>query len=178
MQMPERGESEPWKYAALVRWGALAVVVIAVVLLLFRLTRRPKDIDAEAVGEEERSSVFSTDLAREQLRNLFRRGRRGSRLPRLNLDQAPSSVRDAWRYLQVLALRQDVGRGEAETPQDFAARLRAVWPGTAGSLNDLAALYERSRYGDLESERDDTAAADDWRDIYRRRRESDGQRQG
>ncbi len=78
LQMQERGESEPWKYAALVRWGALAIVVAAVVVLLFRLTRRPKDTEAEAVGEEERSSMFSTDLAREQLRNLFRRGRRGS----------------------------------------------------------------------------------------------------
>ncbi len=86
-------------------------------------------------------------------------------------------MRDAWRYLQVLAVRQEVGRGEAETPQDFAARLRAVWPGTAASLNDLATRYERSRYGDVESERDDVAAADAWGDIYRRRRESEARRQ-
>jgi hypothetical protein len=82
-------------------------------------------------------------------------------------------VRDAWRYLQVLAVRQEVARREEETPQDFAARLRGVWPGTATSLNDLAARYERSRYGEIDSEPDFRAAVDDWADIYRRRRAPD-----
>ena len=85
-------------------------------------------------------------------------------------------MRDAWRYLQVLAVRQEVGRREAETPQDFAERLRGSWPGTASSLNDLVVRYERSRYGEIDSERDYSAALDDWSDIYRRRSEvwSDG----
>ena len=91
----------------------------------------------------------------------------------LNLDVAPEGVRESWRYLQVLAARQEVARGEAETPQDFAARLRAVWPGTAASLNDLVRRYERSRYGDIDSQRDDSAAVEDWSEIYRRRRETE-----
>jgi hypothetical protein len=91
----------------------------------------------------------------------------------LNLEDAPANVRDAWRYLQVLAVRQDVARREQETPQDFAARLRGAWPGTGSSLNDLAARYERSRYGEIDSDRDLAAARDDWADIYRRRREPD-----
>ncbi len=170
-QMEEREETGEWEYAYLLRWGMLGLVIVAVVTLLFRFTRKARSEEAEAVGDEERSSVFSADLAKQQLRNLFRRGARGSRLARLNLDAAPASVRDAWRYLQVLAVRQEAGRREEETPQDFAERLRAAWPGTAASLNDLVVRYERSRYGEIDSERDTTAAIDDWSDIYRRRRE-------
>ena len=171
LEFEQREDDEEWRYAALLRWGLLGIVVLAVILLLFRLANRRSEGTADEIGDEERSSVFSADLARNQLRNLFRRGGRGSRLPRLNLDSAPSSVRESWRYLQVLAVRQHVGRREAETPQDFAARLRAIWPGTAASLNDLVGRYERSRYGDLDSERDYAAAIDDWSDIYRRRKD-------
>lgn len=170
-EMPEQTDNGEWKYAYLLRWGLLGLVVIAVVALLFRLTRKSPAQEAEAVGDEERSSVFSADLAKQQLRNLFRRGARGSRIPRLDLDATPGSVRDAWRYLQVLAVRQDAGRWERETPRDFADRLRGVWPGTAASLNDLVARYERSRYGEIDSEQDRAAAADAWTDIYRRRRD-------
>jgi hypothetical protein len=170
-EIPQRTDDGEWEYAYLLRWGVLGLVIASAVVLLFRLTRKARPDDAEAVGDEERSSVFSADLAKQQLRNLFRRGTRGSRLTRLNLDAAPASVRDAWRYLQVLAVRQDAGRREQETPQDFAERLRAVWPGTASSLNDLVVRYERSRYGEIDSERDTVAALDDWSDIYRRRRE-------
>jgi hypothetical protein len=168
-QIPDRTDNGEWKYAILLRWGVLALIVFAVVVLLFRLTRRSQGEPVEAIGDEERSSVFSADLAKQQLRNLFRRGPRGSRLPRLNFDAAPASVRDSWRYLQVLAVRQEVARREEETPQDFAERLRGHWPGTAASLNDLVVRYERSRYGEIDSERDTVAAIDDWADIYRRR---------
>jgi len=171
LQFEEQDDDGPWKYANLVRWGLLGLVVLFVVALLFRMTRRAPEGEADEVGDEERSSVFSADLARAQLRNLFRRGGRGSRLRRLNLDAAPGDVRETWKYLQVLAMRQEVGRHEAETPQDFAERLRAQWPGTAASLNDLARRYERSRYGEIESDRDYASALDDWADIYRRRSE-------
>ncbi|HEV2127797.1 MAG TPA: DUF4129 domain-containing protein [Thermomicrobiales bacterium] len=167
----QREDQGPWEYAELVRWLLLGGLVVSVIFLLFRVSRRGQPEEDVPVGDEERSSVFSADLAKAQLRNLFRRGHRGSRLRRLDLESEPSSVRDTWRYLQVLALRQEVGRQETETPQDFVARLRAVWSGTGGSLNDLVQRYERSRYGDIESERDTTAAREDWADIYRRRRE-------
>ena len=171
LELEQREDDGPWKYASLLRWGLLGLVVLGVILVLFRMTRKSPDDDRDAIGDEERSSVFSADLAKSQLRDLLRRRRRGSRIPTLNLDEAPKSVRESWRYLQVLAVRQEVERREAETPQDFSARLRAVWPGTATSLNDLARRYERSRYGDIDSERDLDAAVEDWSDIYRRRKD-------
>lgn len=176
--LPEQQQRDQGEvpYANLIRWGLLGLAVLAVILLLFRFTRGRSGTTTEEIGDEERSSVFSTDLAKSQLRDLLRRRHRGSRIPKLNLDAPPGSVREAWRYLQVLAVRQDAGRAERETPQDFAARLRAVWPGTATPLNDLTRRYERSRYGDLDSERDRDAATDDWTEIYRRRRDIDVER--
>lgn len=171
MQFEQREEGEPWPYAWLLRWALLAIVVLGAILILFRMARRLGSDKDDGIGDEERSSVFSTDLAKQQLRDLLRRRNRGSRIPTLNLDAAPASVRESWSYLQVLAIRQDVGRRDAETPQDFSARLRAVWPGTAAALNDLAKRYERSRYGDLDSDRDRDAAVESWADIYRRRRD-------
>src|SRR5665811_1295457 len=168
---PEAREDGPWKYASLLRWGLLGVVVLVVILVLFRMTQKRSDGSGDAAGDEERSSVFSADLAKAQLRDLLRRRNRGSRMPTLNLDDTPAGVRESWRYLQVLAIRQEVGRRDFETPQDFSARLRAVWPGTAPSLNDLAKRYECSRYGDLDTERDRTEAQEAWRDIYRRRKD-------
>jgi hypothetical protein len=171
IQFEDRGEPEPWPYAYLLRWGLLGLVIVAVVVLLFRMARRSPESGGEEVGDEERTSVFSADLAKAQLRNLFRRGQRGPRMRHLDLSAAPGSVRDTWRYLQVLALRQEAGRREVETPQDFVTRLRASWPGTGASLNDLVTRYERSRYGEVDNEADYSAALDDWADIYRRRRE-------
>lgn len=166
----EQREANAWPYANLILWGALGIVVLGLILVMFRLNRKRGDQDAEEVGDEERSSVFSADLAKAQLRDLLRRGRHGPRTPVLDLDLAPETVRESWRYLQVLAIRQEVGRRESETPRDFAARLRAIWPGTAPALNDLANRYERSRYGDIASERDREAAGAAWTDIYTRRR--------
>lgn len=174
LEFQQQEDSGPWRYAALLRWGLLALVVLAAIALLFRMTRRAPESDVDEIGDEERSSMFSADLAKAQLRNLFRRGGKDARLRRLNLDTAPADVRDSWRYLQVLATRQDSARQESETPQDFAERLRAHWPGTASSLNDLVRRYERSRYGEITSEEDYSAALDDWSDIYRRRRSVDG----
>ncbi len=171
MELPEQEDDGPWEYAWLLRWGLLGIVVLVAILVLFRMTRKTATDEGDAIGDEQRSSIFSTDLAKEQLRDLLRRRHRGPRIPTLDLDAVPGSVRESWRYLQVLAVRQEVGRREAETPRDFSARLRAAWPGTAEPLNDLARRYERSRYGDLDTARDRDAAIDAWADIYRRRRD-------
>lgn len=174
----EQRESAEWQYANLILWGLLGVVVLTVILVLFRFARRRSDDGADAIGDEERSSVFSADLAKSQIRDLLRRRHRSPRIPTLNLDESPGDVRETWRYLQVLAVRQEVGRRESETPRDFAARLRAVWPGTAAALNELARRYERNRYGDLDSERDREAASVAWTDIYQRRRDAEIERDG
>ena len=145
----ERSESEPWEQAELIRWIALGIAVIIVAIILFRFARRRPAVEAEGEMDVERDSVFSRGLLKDQLKGLFRRGPRGERIPVLDLSKTPASIRESFMFLHVLANRQFAGRRDAETPEDFARRLRGVWPGTADSLRDLVRSYQKVRYGDV-----------------------------
>ncbi len=174
---PELGDRQPaeeWKYAILLRWALLAIALVLIGILLFRFGRKRRQMLNTGAMEATRDSVFSAELAKRQVRDLFRRRRRVERPPALDLNGQPANVRDTMRYLQTLARRQDAGRREAETPDDFVRRLRGTWVGLGAPLNDLAARYERVRYG----ERPDTAespdhgpAIEDWNQIWRARKD-------
>jgi hypothetical protein len=171
----DNGEVRTWEYAVLLRWVALAIVIAVAAVLLFRFTRRSaSEEDGEGI-DEQRDSVFSADLARQQLRDLFRRRHRGRKPPRLDLARPPGSVREAMVYLETLAVRQGVGRNPEETSGDFAARLRAVWPGSSPPLVDFPRRYDRVRYGEEPDEAgsaDHEAALRDWQGIWRLREEA------
>ena len=113
--------------------------------------------------------MFSADLARKQLRDLFRRRQREQRLPRLDLDRPPKTVREAMVYLETLAVRQGVARHDTENSGDFTARLRAVWPGVGAPLVDFPHRYERVRYGETADDPgspDAEAARQDWARVW------------
>ncbi len=176
MIAPEEGETQVWEYAVLLRWVALIIAIAILAFVLFRITRRPPAEDDDSGLDEQRDSVFSADLAKQQLRDLFRRRQRDRRPQRLNLDQPPGTVRETMLYLDVLATRQGVGRMPEETSGDFAARLRAVWPGVSAPLIDLPRRYERIRYGeqpDQSGSPDHEATIRAWSDIWRRRKDVD-----
>ena len=173
-QFPERPPQDEWEYAIVLRWVVLAIAMVLIAILLFRFGRKRRQLLDAGAMEATRDSVFSAELAKRQVRDLFRRRRRVERPPALDLSGQPANVRDTMRYLQTLAMRQDAGRGEAETPDDFIRRLRGTWVGLGAPLNDLAARYERVRYG----ERPDTAespdhgpAIEDWNQIWRARKD-------
>ncbi len=167
-QIPEH-QPGGFEHALLIRWIAIGIALVIVAIIIFRLSRRGQTELTDGVMEEERDSVFSADLAKKQLRDLFRR-RHGPAAPsRLDLDRPPATAREAMLYLEVLANREGVGREEAETPNDFAARLRGIWSGTGGALSDLTSGYHDVRYGDRdESERTRIASA--WSQIWGRRK--------
>ncbi len=173
-QLPEKqGETPVWEYAILLRWVLLSIVVAVVAFLLFRFSRRSGGEDLDDGVEEQRDSVFSADLARKQLRDLFRRRQREARLPKLDLDKPPQSVREAMVYLETLAARQGAERLPEETPGDFVARLRAVWSGVSTPLVDFPRRYERIRYGEVADEAgssDHEAAIRDWSAVWQARR--------
>lgn len=173
--LPEEQEpTEQWEYAILLRWVVLGLVLIALAIVLFRITRRSSTQDDEGIVEEHRDSVFSADLARQQLRDLFRRRQREERRRPLDLDRNPADVRDVMRYLETLAVRQGVGRREAETSSDFLERLRAVWSGVSPSLLDFNGRYQRIRYGDHPDTRDGPEyepSLRDWTDVWTRRKD-------
>jgi len=166
-------ETEAWEYAILLRWIVLSLVVAVVAFIFFRFARRSSGDDLDDGVEEQRDSVFSADLARKQLRDLFRRRQRDQRLPRLDLDKPPQSVREAMVYLETLAMRQGVERHPEETPGDFVARLRAAWTGVASPLVDFPRRYERIRYGEQADDpgsADHEAAIRDWNAVWQARR--------
>ncbi len=173
-QFPERPPQEEWEYAILLRWAVLAIALVLIGILLFRFGRRRRQLLEAGALEATRDSVFSAGLAKQQLRDLFRRRHRVERPAALDLDSQPANVREAMRYLQTLAGRQDAGRRDAETPDDFVRRLRGTWIGLGAPLNDLAARYERIRYGeqaDTVESPDHRPAIEDWNQIWRARKD-------
>lgn len=164
----EPGEPAEFPWATQARWAGVGLALL-VLFLAIMSARRFMQKDPEGEITEERTRIFSTDLARRQLRNLFRRGDREERARKLNLDDEPGSVRETMLFLQVLAARQYVPRASSETARDFTARLSSAWLGLEAPFADLADLYERTRYGETDADREQAVAA--WRTIYAARRD-------
>lgn len=163
IEFAEEAETEPWWFAPYLRFAGIIALVLIALALVVRFARFRIN-PVEAGHEEERSSVFSGSLLRQQLRNLFRR-KSGSEKPRkLDLASDPSSVRESMLFLQVLAHRLDVTRKPAETPHDFTDRLRRLWPLLAEPLGEINSRYERVRYGETEEDRAAVVVA--WREIW------------
>lgn len=156
-------ETEPWWFAPYLRFAGIVLLVLIGLALVVRFARA-RVVPAESDHEEERSSVFSGSLLRQQLRNMFHR-RSGAEKPRkLDLASDPESVRESMLYLQVLATRLDTPRQPAETPHDFATRLSGEWPDLGEPLAEINHRYERVRYGETDEDRAAVVAA--WRTIW------------
>lgn len=166
----EEQASEPFAHATLLRWVALGVALLIVAVILFQLGRARRKEDENPDVDEERQSIFSAKLARQQLRDLFKRKPRAKKPRRLDLGTPPSSVRESMLYLQVLATRQHVGREPDETPADFTQRLVELWPSLADSLDVLRDQYEGVRYGETPDDR--AAVLDAWQHIWSTRKDA------
>ena len=167
--LPENEQAGEWQYAELLRWIAIGIAAVVVGIVILRMTRRSDAGDDGGAVDEERESVFSSDLAKRQLRDLFRRKPAPPQPVRLDLDRPPATAREAMVYLEVLATREGVGRHEDETPADFVARLRAEWAGTAGPLGDLLRTYQPVRYGEQPDDPGEGLAGA-WQDIWTKRK--------
>lgn len=165
------GEIEAWEYAPLVRFGGIIALVVVALLIITRFIRfRNKDETIDP--NEERTSVFSGSLLRNQMRNLFRRRGHGERPRKLDLASPPGSVRESMLFLQVLAERLGTGRQPRETPHDFTERLAGQWPQLTEPLGEIRDRYERVRYG--ESEEDRAAVISAWSQIWDAQKELPG----
>ncbi|HWV34363.1 MAG TPA: DUF4129 domain-containing protein [Thermomicrobiales bacterium] len=168
-QQYEVEEGDGFGHATLLRWIALGIALVIVAIIIFRLNRSRQRGSDDPDVEEERQSVFSAKLARQQLRDLFRRKPKAERPHRLDLDVPPSSVRESMLYLQVLATRQHVGRRPGETPADFTTRLDHLWPGLADPLGVIRDRYEHVRYGETADDHAAVVAA--WQRIWSARKD-------
>jgi hypothetical protein len=155
------------EWIMIARWVGLGIGVLIAAFIIWRMTRAKVRVPEDTGADESRESLFSGDLARRQLRDLFRRRGR-ERVRKLDLTQPPNSVREAYRYLTVLAARQGLGREEAETPHGYATRLTATWSDVHDPVTDLTGRYQRVRYGDLPDDPDRAGAIRDWQRVYER----------
>lgn len=145
---------------------SVAVVVAVLVLVLLSALRRYRTFWRDEEVDEQRESLWSRDLALAQLRRAFAR-QRAPRVDRaaIDLTRLPASVREAYRYLGVLAQRRGVERGLAESASDFSRRLADSWPEVGGPIDDLTARYLRVRYGEEPDEQDRVAARAAWETV-------------
>lgn len=161
------------EWILLIRWVAFGIGLLIAALIIWRFARARRAGAVEESGETSRERVFSADLARRQLRDLLRRRRHGERTRRLDLSRPPRTVREAYRYLAVLAARQGQPRADPETATRFSARLARAWPAAADPIADLTAHYHRVRYGDHPDPGPELeAAVADWQQVWRQRQEA------
>jgi hypothetical protein len=151
--------------------GAVVLVVALVALLITRTLRKPRTEDVDGESSETHESLWSRELAWNQLKGLFQRGPHDD-LERIDLTRTPESVREAYRSLLALAQRDGVPRRPDETPAEFAARLRAAWPALANDVGGLTREYELARYGGISEHTADERARGYWSAIWGARRET------
>lgn len=150
------------------RWALVAIVVPLVIFIVLRSLRRYQNNEREEEVDEERESLWSRDMVAGQLRDLFGKWNlRSARGHPLDLTREPTSVRDAYRYLTVLAARHGDARSPSETPSAFSSRMQETWSDVDPEIADLTDRYLRVRYGEFPDDPERDAARSDWRAIWR-----------
>lgn len=149
--------------------GAVILIIALVAYLISRTLRKQRIEEEEGESAETHESLWSRELAWNQLKGLFRRGPH-EELERIDLARTPASVREAYRALLALAQRDGIPRREDETPAEFAARLRRAWPALANDVGALTREYEFARYGDVSEQAADDRARGHWAVIWASRR--------
>ena len=144
----------------------LAAVVAVVLWLILRSMRRFRTGVEEEGVDEIHESVWSSDLALNQLRSLLRGfgGRRGDgkRARTFDFNAEPVDVRDAYRHLLALGDREGRARLPKESASDYRQRLEAAWANASEPLDDLTRRYLAARYAEESSEEDVSHARRDW----------------
>jgi hypothetical protein len=145
---------------------AVIVIVAIVAYIITRTLKKQRAAEDDGEIDEEHESLWSRDLALNQLKGLFRRGGHEETVETLDLRRTPESVREAYRSLLALAQRDGVPRRDDETPAEFSARLRRVWPALATDVAGLTREYELAKYGDVTEIAADDRAKRHWATIW------------
>ena len=147
-----------------------ALLVIGGLWLVLRGVRRYQHLHEPGEVDEVRESIWSWELARDQMLGWRPRvrHRRYPRASRLDLDLPPANVRTAYRYLLDLGGRSGIRREPSQTPNDYAKVIASHWHGLSGPIDDLTWRYLRVRYGEMDDPDDRRGARDEWRIIYYR----------
>lgn len=151
----------PTEWLIVGRWVLLVLFITVIVMALIRVLRRFGEWNHPQEFDEERESLDGASLLRRQLRDLARRLLPHRRAASAPLEPLPTgSVRLLYREALQAAVHVGYARAPSETPDEYAARLRAEASATNGptasiapnsdageALNILTEAYDIARYG-------------------------------
>ncbi len=130
------------------------LLAVAVIVLIFALAfRRFKTLLEEDV-EETRELIFSVDLLKEQLAQLFGRKTKGDGIepePFVSIvgDDPRAQIRRAYQALLAWATEQGMPRLPGQTSNEYLLSLSNAWPIYGEPISILTAAYLQARYSDL-----------------------------
>ena len=128
------------------------ILVVAVIVFIFVLAfRRFKTLLEEDV-EETREIIFSMDLLRKQLAQLFGRKNKGnSTVPEAFVavlgDDPRAQIRRTYQALLAWAAERGVARRPGQTPGEHMLLMNHALPAYAEPISIITAAYVQARYG-------------------------------
>lgn len=147
-----------------------AALIVGLSWLLLGSLRRYRTMPRTTESVEEHESLWSRDLVLNRLRNVLPRRRPRHRVPTpMQRAREPQSVRAVYAAICVEAAEHGLPRQPAETPNEFAVRLRATWPDEAEYWTAVTAAYCQVRYeGGTPSLAEWRRIKATWQRLYRR----------
>lgn len=147
----------PAAYAEALRWGGLALLILAIGVAFALALRRLLPPPEEEV-EETRELILSRQLLEEQLAQLWqgwlrRLRRRSARMlgPFLPLEGEASGrqvIRAIYQALLAAAQARGHPRPRQRTPSEYRHDLASTWPEAGPALDILTDGYMQARYGE------------------------------
>lgn len=153
-QPPPGGEEEVTQAASILpeavgmglRWGLLALGLLAAVALLGLWAQRRRQVHLEPIPEL-RESVWSADAFAQDARALLDRAL--ARLRREQRSHAADTVRHIYAMLQALAAAHGAPRPPDDTPYEYLPTLVTAFPEAEGDLQRLTDAYVDAHYHEL-----------------------------
>ncbi len=161
-----------WAFLGLILVGALAAIAVSI----SRIRRGAEDGRAAQF-----ESVWEGRSAGQDVRDAFesrwRRWREelGARLARLRGEEySLATIRQIYASLSKLAAAAGLSRQDAETPYEYIARLRTVFPDSEQEINLITQAYVLAHYGERSfSAQDVRRVRDAWLTIRTRQEQQD-----
>jgi cbb3-type cytochrome oxidase subunit 3 len=148
------------------KWVVLALILIAVIFILYKTVKRIRSSRSKDEIEEEQESLWSWGGFKSDLRlffdMIFGRFRRKKKLISENIRSdypveaedsvTRLSIREIYRHLLRQTAKTGVPREKDETPYEYAGRLVKIIPDGVEPLTELTKLYVDVRYGEYQIE--------------------------
>jgi hypothetical protein len=141
------------------RWVALAVLIIAVALVFGLLLRRLAALGKASDVDEVRESLFSRDLIQGQMSEAwqslvgrFSRRRAEKAQPFLSLAgemEARRMIREVYQSLLAVAHEQGQSRPPSQTPNEYGPTLAELWDVDSHALATITESYVQARYASV-----------------------------